>query len=182
MTQVLNNSVSLNNLDISPRNFNSSTSTYSKSKEFSTPVKSASESTVLQISNNKTNYPKSSTPTGVELIIENSTPDPVCISTNLYFKLIVTLLIIIICVQNAIDEMEKKKERILLLSLQRRQQQEEIKNKKEIEAQKRKEKEKEKEEIKLRKKEEEKQRRAVILEQYRIKKAIEEAEREVSHR
>jgi hypothetical protein len=69
--------VSLNNLDISPRNFNSSTSPFSKPKEFSTPVKSASESTVMQSSNNKTNHPKSSTPTGVELIIENSNPDPV---------------------------------------------------------------------------------------------------------
>ncbi|XP_060856051.1 patronin isoform X4 [Metopolophium dirhodum] len=153
LTQVLNNSVSLNNLDISPRHFNSST--IAKSKEFSTPVKSASESAVLQSSNSKINRSKISPSTGVELIIENQNPDPV-----------------------AIDEMEKKKERILLLSLQRRQQQEEIKNKKEIEAQKRKEKEKEKEEMKLRKKEEEKQRRAVILEQYRIKKTIEEAERE----
>ncbi|CAH1732677.1 patronin [Aphis gossypii] len=153
LTQVLNNSVSLNNLDISPRHFNSST--IAKSKELSTPVKSASESAVLQSSNDKINRSKVSASTGVELIIENQNPDPV-----------------------AIDEMEKKKERILLLSLQRRQQQEEIKNKKEIEAQKRKEKEKEKEEMKLRKKEEEKQRRAVILEQYRIKKTIEEAERE----
>ncbi|XP_025203346.1 patronin isoform X4 [Melanaphis sacchari] len=153
LTQVLNNSVSLNNLDISPRHFNSST--IAKSKELSTPVKSASESAVLQSSNNKINRSKISNSTGVELIIENQNPDPV-----------------------AIDEMEKKKERILLLSLQRRQQQEEIKNKKEIEAQKRKEKEKEKEEMKLRKKEEEKQRRAAILEQYRIKKTIEEAERE----
>ncbi|XP_022172106.1 patronin isoform X5 [Myzus persicae] len=153
LTQVLNNSVSLNNLDISPRHFNSST--IAKSKELSTPLKSASESAVLQSSNSKINRSKTPTSTGVELIIENQNPDPV-----------------------AIDEMEKKKERILLLSLQRRQQQEEIKNKKEIEAQKRKEKEKEKEEMKLRKKEEEKQRRAVILEQYRIKKTIEEAERE----
>lgn len=78
--------------------------------------------------------------------------------------------------------MERKKEKILLLSLQRRQLQEEIKNQKELEAQIRKEKAKEKEEIKLRKKEQEKQRRAEILEQYRIKKAIEEAEREVSLR
>lgn len=174
--------MSLNNLDISPRNCNSSASNFSKSKEFSSPVKSVSESTVLQNLNNETNHPKSSTPTGVELIIENSNPDPVWIL--IFLKLIVVLLIyyiIIIHIQNAIDEMEKKKERILLLSLQRRQQQEEIKNKKEIEAQKRKEKEKEKEEMKLRKKEEEKQRRAMILEQYRIKKAIEEAEREVSN-
>ncbi|VVC34989.1 Hypothetical protein CINCED_3A002661 [Cinara cedri] len=155
LTQVLNNSVSLNNLDISSRNFNSSINNGKSSKDFSTPVKSASESAVLQSSNNKTKLSKTSTPSGVELIIENSNPDPV-----------------------AIDEMEKKKERILLLSLQRRQQQEELKTKKEIEFQQRKEKEQLKDEIKQRKKEEEKRRRAVILEQYRIKKAIEEAERE----
>lgn len=77
MTQVLNNSVSLNNLDITPRNFNSSLMNHAKSKEFSTPVKSASESAVLQGSNNRINRPKNSTPTGVELIIENSNPDPV---------------------------------------------------------------------------------------------------------
>jgi len=45
-----------------------------KSKEFSTPVKSASQSAVLHTSNTKS---KASTPTGVELIIENSHPDPV---------------------------------------------------------------------------------------------------------
>lgn len=77
MTQVLNNSVSLNNLDISPRHFNSST--IAKSKEFSTPVKSASESAVLQSSNSKINRSKTSPSTGVELIIENQNPDPVCI-------------------------------------------------------------------------------------------------------
>lgn len=74
MTQVLNNSVSLNNLDISSRNFNSSTHN-GKSKEFSTPVKSASESAVLQNTNKK--LYKTSSPSGVELIIENSNPDPV---------------------------------------------------------------------------------------------------------
>jgi len=172
--------VSLNNLDISPRNFNSST--IAKSKELSTPVKSASESAVLQSSNNKINRSKVSASTGVELIIENQNPDPVCITLKKWFFILndVSNCINLCYIKVAIDEMEKKKERILLLSLQRRQQQEEIKNKKEIEAQKRKEKEKEKEEMKLRKKEEEKQRRAVILEQYRIKKTIEEAEREVS--
>lgn len=75
MTQVLNNSVSLNNLDISSRNFNSSPIHNGKSKEFSTPVKSASESAVLQNTNKK--LYKSSSPSGVELIIENSNPDPV---------------------------------------------------------------------------------------------------------
>lgn len=77
LTQVLNNSVSLNNLDISPRNFNSFSTNNAKSKEFSTPVKSASESAVLQGLNNKTISSKSPTPTAVELIIENSKPDPV---------------------------------------------------------------------------------------------------------
>ncbi|KAK9870583.1 hypothetical protein WA026_008146 [Henosepilachna vigintioctopunctata] len=76
------------------------------------------------------------------------------------------------------DEMEKKKERIMMLSLQRRQQQEEEKTRKEEEARLKKEREKAKEEEKLRKKEEQAARRAVILEQYKLKKAIEEAERE----
>ncbi|XP_071052762.1 patronin isoform X4 [Onthophagus taurus] len=76
------------------------------------------------------------------------------------------------------DEKERKKERIMLLSLQRRQQQEEVKQIKEQEAQARREKEKMKEEEKARKKEEQAQRRAAIFEQYKIKKAIEEAERE----
>lgn len=76
LTQVLNNSVSLNNLDISPRRNSSTNNLFNngRSKEFSTPVKSASESAVLQSSSSK---PKISTPTGVELIIENSNPDPV---------------------------------------------------------------------------------------------------------
>ncbi|XP_012262816.2 patronin isoform X3 [Athalia rosae] len=79
---------------------------------------------------------------------------------------------------NSLDEMEKKKERIMLLSLQRRQQQEELKEKKEAEAQTRKEQEKLKNEERARKKEEERQKRAAILEQYKLKKAIEEAEKE----
>jgi calmodulin-regulated spectrin-associated protein len=80
---------------------------------------------------------------------------------------------------DALDEMERKKERILLQSLRRKQQQEEVRQRKEMEAQKRKEEERFKEEEKNRKKEEEKQRRAIILEQYKIKKAMEEAEKEV---
>ncbi|XP_043681964.1 patronin isoform X15 [Vespula pensylvanica] len=79
---------------------------------------------------------------------------------------------------NSLDEMERKKERIMLLSLQRRQQQEEMKERKEAEAQARREQEKLKAEERARKKEEERQRRANILEQYKVKKAIEEAERE----
>ncbi|XP_031344044.1 patronin isoform X4 [Photinus pyralis] len=77
-----------------------------------------------------------------------------------------------------VDEREKRKEKIMLMSLQRRQQQEEAKAKKEHEAQMRREREKMKEEDKVRKKEEQLQRRAAILEQYKLKKAIEEAERE----
>ncbi|KAL7016590.1 hypothetical protein ACKWTF_010065 [Chironomus riparius] len=78
----------------------------------------------------------------------------------------------------SIDEMERKKEKIMLLSLQRRQQQEEAKARKEIEAMQRREREQEKEDEKSRKKDEQMARRAQILEQHRLKKAIEEAERE----
>lgn len=81
--------------------------------------------------------------------------------------------------QNALDEMERKKERIMLLSLQRRQQQEELKARKEMESQQRREAEKMKEEERARKKEEERIRRQAILEQHKLKKALEEAEREV---
>lgn len=75
LTQVLNNSVSLKNIDISPKSSNSFST--NKSKEFSSPIKSASEPAVAQSLNNKTNHTKVSTPTGSTLIIENSTPDPV---------------------------------------------------------------------------------------------------------
>lgn len=75
--------------------------------------------------------------------------------------------------------MERKKEKIMLLSLQRRQQQEEAKARKEIEAMTRREREREKEDERARKKEEQVARRAAILEQHKLKKAIEEAEREV---
>lgn len=78
-----------------------------------------------------------------------------------------------------LSEKERKKERIMMISMMRRQQQEEAKQRKEQEAQARKEKEKAKEEEKARKKEEQAQRRAAIFEQYKLKKAIEEAEREV---
>ncbi|KPU76429.1 uncharacterized protein Dana_GF11779, isoform X [Drosophila ananassae] len=79
---------------------------------------------------------------------------------------------------DSVDEMERRKEKIMLLSLQRRQQQEEAKARKEIEASQKREKEREKEEERARKKEEQMARRAAILEQHRLKKAIEEAERE----
>lgn len=64
----------------------------------------------------------------------------------------------------------------MLLSLQRRQQQEEAKARKEIEAMQRREKEREKEDERIRKREEQAARRAAILEQHKLKKAIEEAE------
>ncbi|XP_037716063.1 patronin isoform X36 [Drosophila subpulchrella] len=79
---------------------------------------------------------------------------------------------------DSVDEMERRKEKIMLLSLQRRQQQEEAKARKEIESSQKREKEREKEEERSRKKEEQMARRAAILEQHRLKKAIEEAERE----
>ncbi|KAK9712450.1 Spectrin-binding region of Ca2+-Calmodulin [Popillia japonica] len=77
-----------------------------------------------------------------------------------------------------LDEKERKKERIMMLSMQRRQQQEEAKQRKEQEAHARREREKAKEEEKAKKKEEQAHRRAAIFEQYKLKKAIEEAERE----
>ncbi|KAH8418644.1 hypothetical protein KR222_008335 [Zaprionus bogoriensis] len=86
--------------------------------------------------------------------------------------------IIVLCFQESVDEMERRKEKIMLLSLQRRQQQEEAKARKEIEASQKREKEREKEEERARKKEEQAARRTAILEQHRLKKAIEEAERE----
>lgn len=75
--------------------------------------------------------------------------------------------------------MERKKEKILLQSMRRKQEQEEARQRKEREAEQRKEEERFKEEEKQRKKEEEKARRAVIFEQYKLKKAMEEAEKEV---
>uniref|UniRef100_A0AAG5DL18 CKK domain-containing protein n=1 Tax=Anopheles atroparvus TaxID=41427 RepID=A0AAG5DL18_ANOAO len=80
--------------------------------------------------------------------------------------------------QTSVDEMERKKEKIMLLSLQRRQQAEEAKQRKEIEAMQRREKEREKEDERARKKEEQFARRQAILEAHKLKKAIEEAERE----
>lgn len=86
----------------------------------------------------------------------------------------------ILCLQESAEEMERRKEKIMLLSLQRRQQQEEAKERKEQEAARKREIEREKEEEKQRKKEEQMARRAAILEQHRLKKALEEAEREVN--
>ncbi|XP_071453571.1 patronin isoform X2 [Hetaerina americana] len=80
-----------------------------------------------------------------------------------------------------LDEMERRKERILLMSLQRRERQEEEKRRKEVEAMQRREDTKAREEERQRKREEERRRRAEILEKYRLKRAIEEAEREGKH-
>lgn len=76
MTQTVNSSVSLSNLDISPKPVTLSSLNNPKPKSLSsTPVKSTTESTVMQNSNHHVNQPKTST--AVELIIENSKPDPV---------------------------------------------------------------------------------------------------------
>lgn len=79
---------------------------------------------------------------------------------------------------SSVDEMERKKEKIMLLSLQRRQQQEELKARKEIDSMQRREKDREKEEEKVRKREEQAARRQAILDAHKLKKTIEEAERE----
>lgn len=111
------------------------------------------------------------------VIGEQNDTDPVI----LYYLNPVKLLLFEFCYfQDLVDERERKKEKILMLSLQRRQQQEEARARKEAEAQRRREIEKEKEEEKARRKEEQAARRAAILEQYKLKKAIEDAEREVS--
>ncbi|XP_076064083.1 calmodulin-regulated spectrin-associated protein patronin isoform X3 [Oratosquilla oratoria] len=78
----------------------------------------------------------------------------------------------------SMSQMEKKKELLMLKSLRRKQEQEETRRVKEYEAQEKRNLEKMKEEEKIRKKEEEKSRREAILERYKIKKAIEEAEKE----
>ncbi|KAK8726893.1 hypothetical protein OTU49_010116 [Cherax quadricarinatus] len=81
-------------------------------------------------------------------------------------------------VPSSASEMEKKKEKLMMMSMKRKQEQEEARLRKEMEAQAKREAEKLKEEEKLQKKEEEKARRQMILERYKIKKAMEEAEKE----
>lgn len=78
------------------------------------------------------------------------------------------------------DVAERMKQRIMQASMQRKLELDEARARKEAEAQARREREKAKEEERARKKEEQAQRRAAILEQYKLKKAMEEAEREVS--
>ncbi|XP_026472214.1 patronin-like isoform X2 [Ctenocephalides felis] len=79
---------------------------------------------------------------------------------------------------DSVDEMERKKEKIMLLSLRRRQKQDEDRAKREADLEREKEKERAAEEEKSRRKEEQARRRQEILDRHRLKKAIEEAERE----
>lgn len=75
--------------------------------------------------------------------------------------------------------MERKKERIMLLSLQRRQRADEARARADAAAAARRAREERANEAKLARKEEQARRRELILHQYKLKKAIEEAEREV---
>ncbi|KAJ0182119.1 hypothetical protein K1T71_002841 [Dendrolimus kikuchii] len=79
---------------------------------------------------------------------------------------------------NSAEEMERKKERIMLMSLQRRQRAEEARVRAEAAAAARKAREEAAQEQKLARKEEQARRREAILQQYKLKKAIDEAERE----
>lgn len=83
--------------------------------------------------------------------------------------------------QNSAEEMERKKERIMLLSLQRRQRADEARARAEAAAAARRAREDAAQEVKLARKEEQARRREAILQQYKLKKAIEEAEREVTN-
>ncbi|CAG0893967.1 unnamed protein product [Cyprideis torosa] len=79
---------------------------------------------------------------------------------------------------NTVDEMERRKERILKNSMKRKARLEEEKREKEAENARKKDEEKRKEEEKKRKKEEEKLKRELLLEQYKLRKAMEKAEDE----
>ncbi|XP_028036103.1 patronin isoform X15 [Bombyx mandarina] len=79
---------------------------------------------------------------------------------------------------NSAEEMERKKERIMLLSLQRRQRADEARARAEAAAAARRSREDAAQELKQARKEEQARRREAILQQYKLKKAIEEAERE----
>lgn len=81
--------------------------------------------------------------------------------------------------QNSAEEMERKKERIMLMSLQRRQRADEERARADAAAAARKSREEAAMELKAARKEEQAKRRQAILQQYKLKKAIEEAEREV---
>ena len=77
------------------------------------------------------------------------------------------------------DEMQRKKERIMMQSLRRKQQAEENRIRKLEEEKRKKEDEAKKEEERDFKKQEEKARREAILEQHKLKKAMDKAEEEV---
>ncbi|XP_068621542.1 patronin-like isoform X1 [Battus philenor] len=79
---------------------------------------------------------------------------------------------------NSAEEMERKKERIMLLSLQRRQRADEARARADAAAAARRAREEAAQEQKQARKEEQARRREAILQQYKLKKAIEEAERE----
>ncbi|XP_049883699.1 patronin-like isoform X3 [Pectinophora gossypiella] len=79
---------------------------------------------------------------------------------------------------NSAEEMERKKERIMLLSLQRRQRADEARARAEAAAAARRARDEAAAEHKLARKEEQARRREQILYQYKLKKAMEEAERE----
>lgn len=76
--------------------------------------------------------------------------------------------------------MERKKERIMMLSLQRRQAAEEARARAEAAADARRQREAALADERAARKEFQSQRRDAILQQYKMKKAIEEAEREAS--
>ena len=77
------------------------------------------------------------------------------------------------------DEMQRKKEKIMMQSLRRKQQGEENRLRKLEEEKRKKEDEARKEEERDFKKQEEKARREAILEQHKLKKAMDKAEEEV---
>ncbi|CAH0405077.1 unnamed protein product [Chilo suppressalis] len=79
---------------------------------------------------------------------------------------------------NSAEEMERKKERIMLLSLQRRQRAEEARVRSEQAANERRAREQAAAELRARRRSEQARRRDLILHQYKLKKAAEEAERE----
>lgn len=79
---------------------------------------------------------------------------------------------------NSAEEMERKKERIMMLSLQRRQRADEARARADAAAAAKRAREEQANELKLARKEEQARRREQILRQYKLKKAIEEADRE----
>ncbi|XP_059058179.1 patronin isoform X3 [Achroia grisella] len=79
---------------------------------------------------------------------------------------------------NSAEEMERKKERIMLLSLQRRARADEARAQAELAAAARRARDQAAADLRLARKQDQARRREAILQQYKLKKAIEEAERE----